>query len=214
VRELFIAESLADPADDLLAQAAQRAVPVTVVGDRVVSALAETQTPQGVFAVVDVPTSDGRESLNDARLVAALVGVADPGNVGTIIRTADAAGADAVVLTSGCADPYGGKAVRASAGSILRVPVVTDVPIGDVVGLLRRCGLTILAATGGGAELDRRAARSTDRMAWLFGSEAHGLPAEVEADADRRVRVPMRAGVESINVTAAAAVCLYATVLP
>jgi TrmH family RNA methyltransferase len=213
VRELFVAESVSGTMGELLAAAVQRDVHVTWVGERAVAALAETETPQGVFAVVDLPAPDARSVLAGARDVAVLVAVADPGNVGTIIRSADAAGADAVVLTAGCADAYGGKAARASAGSVLRIPLLTGVEVEAAVPLLHEYGLTVVATSLDGVALDPAALRALPRVAWLFGSEAHGLPEVVRSSADHHVRLPMRAGVESLNVTAAAAVCLFLRVL-
>lgn len=212
VRELFVATDAADREVELLRSAARADVAVTVVADRVAESLAETQHPQGVVAVVELPHTslddivDGRP-----RLLAVLDRAGDPGNVGTVVRTADAAGADAVLLTRGCADPYGGKAVRASAGSVLHLPIVTDLSLPDVVGRLRAAGLTVLATTTTGDDLDGLDAVLGAPTAWLFGNEAHGLDEGDLDRADRRVRVPIHGRAESLNLAAAAAVCLYAS---
>jgi TrmH family RNA methyltransferase len=145
------------------------------------------------------------------RLVVLLVGAADPGNVGTVIRTADAAGADAVVLTTGSVDPYGGKCVRATAGSIVHLPVVTGVETGAAVEELRAGGLMVVATTLDGESLDGLEAELAAPTAWVFGTEAHGLSAADVARADRVVRVPIHGHAESLNLAAAAAVCLYAS---
>jgi TrmH family RNA methyltransferase len=173
------------------------------------AALSETVTPQGLVAVCELVQPSWPEVLaRDPRLLAALVAPNDPGNLGTIIRTADAAGADAVLLDGGV-DPYNGKAVRASAGSLFHLPVL-DVAAVTVLG----SGITSLAASGSGtSDLDELAddgmlARPT---VWLFGSEAHGLPDEVLHAADRTVRIPIYGRAESLNLAAAAAVCLYAS---
>jgi TrmH family RNA methyltransferase len=148
----------------------------------------------------------------EPRLVAMLCGVSDPGNAGTVIRTADAAGADAVVLTRGSTDPYSGKCVRASAGSLFHLPVVTGVSIAPTVTALHDAGLTVLATTLDGDSIDDLDDVLSGPVAWLFGNEAHGLDEAAVAAADRRVRVPIRGRAESLNLAAAAAVCLYSAV--
>lgn len=212
VRELFISASLAAREPTLVHEAADRGVAVTVVTDRVADSLGDTVHPQGVFAVVDIPRTDLAAGFGtDPDLVAVLCAVADPGNAGTVIRTADAAGADAVVLTKDSVDPYGGKCIRATAGSLFHLPVVTDVAVQEAVTAARDRGMTVLAAALDGRdlfELDEPLARPT---AWLFGGEAHGLDASTLALADERVRVPMSGRTESLNLASAAAVCLYAS---
>lgn len=176
--------------------------------------LSETVTPQGLVAVcrfVDVALSAAMARA--PRLVAVLVEPNDPGNAGTVLRTADAAGADAVVFAGGV-DVYNGKAVRASAGSVFHLGVVVDAVIGDVVAAAREAGLTTLATTGAGVrDLDDLADDGTLACPtmWLFGNETHGLPGHVLAAADTTVRVPIHGAAESLNLAAAAAVCLYAS---
>jgi TrmH family RNA methyltransferase len=213
VLELFVTADAATRDVELLRLAATRGLPVALVSDRVAAALGDTRQPQGVVAVVAVPTPDLPAVLSRRpALVVVLVEAGDPGNVGTVIRTADAAGADAVVLTRGSADPYGGKCVRASAGSLFHLPVVTGVDVQDTIAALRAGGLGILATTLDGADLHEMDAALTTPVAWLFGNEAHGLAPETSAAADRQVRVPIHGQAESLNLSAAAAVCLYATV--
>jgi TrmH family RNA methyltransferase len=136
--------------------------------------------------------------------------IRDPGNAGTVLRTADAAGAGAVVFAGDAVDPYNGKAVRASAGSLFHLDVVRAPEPVAVVRALRAEGYTVLAADGYGpvALPDAPLGAPT---AWLFGSEAHGLPPELADAADHRVRVPLYGRAESLNLAAAAAVCLYAS---
>jgi len=169
--------------------------------------------PQGVVAVCRQLDVDLAAALaGRPRLVAVLAGIRDPGNAGTVLRTADAAGAGAVVFAGEAVDPYNGKCVRASAGSLFHLDLVRtpEVP----VDALRAAGLRVLAADPRGevslddAGLDADLALPT---AWLFGSEAHGLPPEVATAADVRVRVPIHGRAESLNLAAAAAVCLYAS---
>ena len=187
------------------------AVRVDEVSPAAADALSETVTPQGVVAVcrsVDVPLAD--VLVRAPRLVAALVEPRDPGNVGTILRTADAAGADAVIVSGDAVDVYNGKAVRASAGSLFHVPVVAGIAVADLGGT----GLTTLATSGqGDTDLDTLADDGSlaAPTLWLFGTEAHGLPDAALKLADRTVRVPIYGRAESLNLAAAAAVCLYAS---
>ncbi len=197
-----------DPADPLAVAAAALGVEVVEVSAQVLAALGETVNPQGLVGVA--PLLEG--ALPAApRLVAVLHEVNDPGNAGTVIRTADAAGADAVVFTGTSVDPHNGKCVRATAGSLWHLPVVTGTSLEDGVLELRRTGVQVFATSGAGeADLfdlpEPELARPT---AWLFGTEAHGLPEAAMAAADRRVRVPLRGRAESLNLATAAAVCLY-----
>jgi RNA methyltransferase, TrmH family len=212
VRELFVTAHAAERETDLLRRAAAADIRVTLVTDAVLAELAETVTPQGVVAVVAVPSTTLRSVLDRRpRLLVVLVGAGDPGNAGTVVRTADAAGADAVVLTGGSVDPYAGKCVRASAGSIFHLPVIAGVALDDVLAGARDAGLQILATTVEGTAVDTLGERLVRPTAWLFGNEAHGLPAAALAAADESVRVPIHGRAESLNLAAAAAVCLYAS---
>jgi len=200
---------------DLVRAAAGSGVDVQVVSGEVMSELAQTVTPQGLLAVcdfVDVPL----ETVTAARprLVALLANVRDPGNAGTVLRTADAAGADAVVFADASVDPYNGKCVRASAGSLFHLPVVAGTRLPATIGALRAAGLRVIAADGrAGATLDDPGARDAlaGPTAWLFGNEAWGLPTDLLALADQSLAVPIYGRAESLNLAAAAAVCLYAS---
>ena len=209
--ELFVLDS-----DDPLArQAAQQGVPVQQVDATVLGALAETVTPQGLVGVaplLDVPLETALHGT--PRLVVVLHEANDPGNAGTVIRTADAAGADAVVLTAGSVDPHNGKCVRATAGSLWHLPVVSGATADDVLAAARRTGLQVLATSGAGADdLDDLvdAGALAAPTLWLLGTEAHGLPDALLEAADRRVRIPVHGRAESLNLATAAAVCLYAS---
>jgi TrmH family RNA methyltransferase len=208
VTELFVEAGREDwPAEGV------RVSPVTPEG---LAALAETVTPQGVVAVARQRHHTGLGPVleRDPTLVVVLAGIADPGNAGTVLRTADAAGAAAVVFPDGTVDPYNGKVVRASAGSLFHVDLVRGGSPDDLVDELRSGGLTVLAADAHGAQdLDDLvdSGRLARRTAWLFGSEAHGLPEGLAGRADARVRVPIHGRAESLNLGAAAAVCLYAS---
>ena len=189
--------------------------PVTPVSRDVLAAMAETVTPQGVLGVAPLLEADLAEALAGApRLVAVLEAAQDPGNTGTVIRTADAAGADAVVLTAGSTDPHGGKCVRATAGSLWHLPVVSGPTVAQAVEAARAAGLQVLATTGAGeADLDdlADAGELSRPTAWLLGNEAQGLSAQALELADRAVRIPIHGRAESLNLATAAAVCLYAS---
>ncbi|MFI0421978.1 TrmH family RNA methyltransferase [Spongiactinospora sp. 9N601] len=209
--ELFATADAGSRHPEIMADAAAAGVPVHLASGEVMAELAQTVTPQGVLAVcrlLHVPLTEAVRS--DARLVAVLAHVRDPGNAGTVLRTADAAGADAVVFTDASVDPYNGKCVRASAGSLFHLPVVTGEPFARAVARLRESGLRVLAADGAG-ERTLDDVDLSGPTAWVFGNEAWGLPEEILAEADEVVRVPIYGGAESLNLATAAAVCLYAS---
>jgi len=206
VREVFVTESAAERHASLLDS---RQWPVHLVTDRAAKALSDTVTPVGLVAVCEMPATHLEDVLaGSPRLLAVAVEIGEPGNAGTLIRIADAMGAAAVVLAGHSVDPYNGKCLRASAGSIFTVPVVVASEVDEAVIALRAAGLQLLATTvDGETPLDQ--ANLSAPTAWLFGPEAHGLPADIAAAADHRVHIPMAGGAESLNVAAAAAICLY-----
>jgi TrmH family RNA methyltransferase len=182
---------------------------VHVVTERAAKALSETVTPVGLVAVCSVPKVGLADVIaDDPRLVAVAVEISEPGNAGTLIRVADAMGADAAVLAGHSVDPYNGKCMRASAGSIFSIPVVTEPNSHDALATLREAGLQVLATTVDG-ELSLDDAPLQAPTAWLFGPEAHGLPADLATKATHRVHIPMPGNAESLNVASAAAICLY-----
>jgi TrmH family RNA methyltransferase len=215
VTELFVTGPAWARQAELAEQAAGQGATVHTVSGEVMAELAQTVTPQGVLAVcrfVDVPL----ERLAGAapRLVVLLANVRDPGNAGTVLRTADAAGADGVIFSDASVDPYNSKCVRASAGSLFHLPVVAGSPLRQAAAELSRAGVRILAADGSARlELDQLEADGglSGPTAWLFGNEAWGLPADLLALADEAVAVPIYGRAESLNLAAAAAVCLYAS---
>lgn len=145
--------------------------------------------------------------------IAAFWQVRDPGNAGTVIRCADAFGADGVILTSGSVEIYNPKTVRSTVGSLFHMPILTGIPLADAVAKVKAMGMTVLAADGDGEALDLKAAAGelSGPIAWIMGNEAWGLPAEDARLADEVVAVPMWGQAESLNLSSAAAVCLYAT---
>jgi len=257
VRDVYLTPEAADRYAEIVADAGAARLHLHL-GD---AAVLDAMSPdaQGVLAVADLPEAArpathgevpvgplGADALDVVlaarpRLVAVLAQVRDPGNAGTVIRVADAAGADAVVVAGESVETTNPKVVRSTAGSLFHLPVVSGVPVADVVDALRRAGLAVLAADGTGdldlddlqdaAALagasgpaaaappapaapgadDRAAADLRAPTAWLFGNEAWGLPAEDRDRADAVVRVPLRGRAESLNLGTAAAVCLYAS---
>jgi TrmH family RNA methyltransferase len=215
VSQLFVTSPARARYPALVGAALAQRAEVQGVSGEVMAELAQTITPQGVLAVcrfVDVPL--GELTAAAPRLVVVLANVRDPGNAGTVLRTADAAGADAVIFSDASVDPYNSKCVRASAGSLFHLPVVASSPVAATVGALRAAGLTVLAADGSsGCPLPALAPPGilAGPTAWLFGNEAWGLPAETLALADQAVAVPIYGRAESLNLAVAAAVCLYAS---
>jgi TrmH family RNA methyltransferase len=184
-------------------------VPVHLVTERAAKALSETVTPVGLVAVCSVPETTLDDVLAGApRLVAVAVEISEPGNAGTLIRAADAMGADAVVLAGHSVDPYNAKCLRASAGSFFSIPVVAEPDAAHVVTSLAAAGLQVLATTVDG-EVSLDDVDLTVPTAWLFGPEAHGLPTELAGGATHRVWIPMPGNAESLNVASAAVICLY-----
>jgi TrmH family RNA methyltransferase len=203
LESLFVLDDL----DPLAVRARQAGIDVDPVGPRVMERLTSTVTPQGIVGVapfVDVPL----DRLAGAGCVAILHEVRDPGNAGTIMRSADAAGAAGVVFAGSTVDPYNTKTVRASAGSIFHVPLVRNVATAAAVAGVRERGFAIVAMDMHGEE-DLFDAELPAATAFVFGNEAHGLPDEVAELADRRVRVPQAGRAESLNLSAAATVCLF-----
>jgi TrmH family RNA methyltransferase len=210
--------ALADAAGDHLGiheAAVESGVPWRLVDQPALASLAETVHPQGLVAVcrfVDRPLADLLR--RTPRLVVICADVRDPGNAGAVLRCADAAGADLVVFSGQSVDPYNGKAVRASAGSLFHVPLAVAVDTAESVAALRASGLSVLATTGSG-EVDLDDALDAGLLAaptaWVFGNEAHGLAPDIAALADSRVRIPIHGRAESLNLATAAAVCLYAS---
>ncbi|MFF3946521.1 TrmH family RNA methyltransferase [Streptomyces sp. NPDC001902] len=213
--EVYVTPEAAARHEGIVAAAHAARVPVFTATDEVVAEMSDTVTPQGIIGLCRFLDTPFEEILRARpKLVAVLAHVRDPGNAGTVLRCADAAGAEAVVLTDASVDLYNPKAVRASVGSLFHLPVAVGVPMEAVVDGLRGAGVRLLAADGAGerdldAELDE--ATMGGPTAWIFGNEAWGLPEETRALADEVVRVPIHGRAESLNLATAAAVCLYAS---
>lgn len=213
--ELFTTVEAAERYTGIVDAARAAGARVHFAPDAVLAEVSQTVTPQGLVGVCRFLDSPFEEVLAARpKLVAVLAHVRDPGNAGTVLRCADAAGADAVVLTDASVDLYNPKSVRASVGSLFHLPVVVGVPVEQAVAGLKSAGVRILAADGAGQnDLDDELDAGTmgGPTAWVFGNEAWGLPEETRALADAVVRVPIHGKAESLNLATAAAVCLYAS---
>jgi TrmH family RNA methyltransferase len=215
VREVFVTAYAADRHGDLIDEARDQSAPIYFVTGEVLDALADTVTPQGIVAVcsfIDVPLETAIAGTSSLGVL--LAQVRDPGNAGTVIRCADAAGAQSVVFSAGSVDAYNGKTVRASVGSLFHVPFTTGVDLADAVAAYQAAGFQVLAADGSG-EVDLDEAADTELLSkptvWLFGNEAWGLPEADTALADAVVRIPLYGQAESLNLSTAAAICLFAS---
>ncbi|MGW5057154.1 TrmH family RNA methyltransferase [Streptomyces sp. NPDC004096] len=213
--ELFTTPEAAERYPDIVGAARDAGARVHLAAEEVIADVSTTVTPQGLVGVCRF-LDTGFDTILSARprLVAVLAHVRDPGNAGTVLRCADAAGADAVVLTDASVDLYNPKAVRASVGSLFHLPVAVGVPVEHAVSGLKKAGVRILAADGAGdRDLDDELDEGTmgGPTAWVFGNEAWGLPEETRTLADAVVRVPIHGKAESLNLATAAAVCLYAS---
>ncbi|GAB18998.1 putative RNA methyltransferase [Gordonia effusa NBRC 100432] len=210
---LLVRDADIDRFADLIARGIDDGVQVLQLTPRAADKLAETSTTPGVFAVCASLDADLGELLGtQPRLLAIAVEMREPGNAGTLIRCADAMGADAVILLGDSVDPHNGKCVRASAGSIFHVPVIRERDIAAGLDAVRTAGLTILAtAADGELTLDDASTILAGPTAWLFGNEAHGLSDDVAVSADHRISIPIRGRAESLNLAAASAICLYAS---
>ncbi|MHB1171692.1 MAG: TrmH family RNA methyltransferase [Lacisediminihabitans sp.] len=217
VVELYATPTALDRYTDIAQVAVDAGVDVEFVTEHVLDTMADTVTPQGMVAVChQFPTSvkdllkPGHDGLGP-KLIAILEEVRDPGNAGTIIRAADAAGADGVIFSGRSVDLYNPKVVRASTGSIFHLSVAVGAELESLLGKVRAAGLQVLAADIKGEDLlwARQEGVLGRPTAWLFGNEARGLSDQQLALADRAITVPIYGRAESMNLATAASVCLY-----
>lgn len=214
--QVFLAEPASEQSRRVARQCEAAGIPVLTVTPEALATLADAETPQGVVGIARRPPADLGTLLDTATLLVIAEGVADPGNAGTIIRTADAAGADGVVLTTGSVDPTNAKAVRASAGSLFHLPVIDGVDIDRIVAGCRAAGLRLVAAAAH-ASTQYYDLSLKEPTAIVFGNEAHGLSPAFACQVDMTVSVPMRRSArpgyrghaESLNLATTAAVVLF-----
>ncbi|MEO6827993.1 MAG: RNA methyltransferase [Microbacteriaceae bacterium] len=212
VAELYATPTALERYGEISQAAVDAGITVEFVTEHVLEAMADTVTPQGLVAVCrQFPTAVKDIFAAGPTLIAILEEVRDPGNAGTIIRAADSAGADAVILTGRSVDVYNPKVVRSSTGSIFHLPIAVGVEFADVRARAREADLQVLAADVKGDDLliARRDGALRKPTAWVFGNEARGLTDENLALADRVITVPIYGSAESMNLATAASVCLY-----
>jgi TrmH family RNA methyltransferase len=213
IEKIFATEAFKEKYPELISRAEQARVTLTLVSETALRALSDTTPPQGVVAVCQ----QFHVSLEDViasqpKLIAFLAQIRDPGNAGTVLRAADAAGADAVVFSKGSVDIYNPKVVRSTTGSMFHLPFVVEADIELAIDSLKQAGLQVLAADISGTSLAGiDSASLTKPTAWLFGNEAWGLEPAVSALADQLVQVPIFGAAESLNLATAASVCMYAS---
>ena len=210
--EFFATPTAIERHGELRELAAAAGVEVEYTTEAVLDAMADTVTPQGVVAVArQFPVSIREIFGASPRLIAVCEEVRDPGNLGTIIRAADAAGADAVVLTGRTVDPYNPKVVRATTGSLFHLPIALTTDLAEALELARGAGLRVIAADVKGDDLleARDSGILAEPTAWLFGNEARGLEDSALTLADLALRLPIYGRAESLNLATAASVCLY-----
>lgn len=209
--DVFVTEQAAGTFAEVITTAEYMDVYVHAITDTAAKHLSDMVTTTGIFAVCKpVLWSVGAALRGKPSFVVVGVDTNDPGNAGTMIRIADVCGADAVIFAGDCVDPESGKAVRASAGSLFHLPVARERNIQDVLGQLKAAGLQTVATTiDGEVSLENASEMLSAPTAWLFGNEAHGLPAEISEGADARVSIPIQGSAESLNLATASAMCLW-----
>jgi TrmH family RNA methyltransferase len=212
VVELFATPTAAEQYAALVTAAPR----TSYVDERALASLSDSVSPAGVVAVcsfLDVPLQDVlTPAAAGGGVVTVAADVRDPGNAGTLVRTSDALGVDGVALAGHSVDVYNAKTVRASAGSVFHLPLALEPDPAAAVATASGDGLVVLAADGDGElDLDDAGELLSGPVAWLFGNEAWGLPPELGALADHRVRIPISGGAESLNLSTAVAICLHET---
>lgn len=212
VVELFATPAAVDRHPELRAAADAAGLDIVYAADAVLEAMADTVTPQGIVAVARQSPSALRDVFDGTpRLIAICEEIRDPGNLGTIIRAADAAGADAVVLTGRTVDPYNPKVVRSTTGSLFHLPIAVGADLAAAVERARGAGMRVVAADVKGEDFLAHRATLAEPTAWLFGNEARGLDDDALGLADLALRLPIYGAAESLNLATAASVCLYET---
>lgn len=209
--ELFATEDAFARHSDLFSRAADARIQTQLVTDAVLAAMSDTSTPQGVLAVCEQLHVDLDQVLDQKpRLIALLANIRDPGNAGTVLRAADAAGADAVIFSANSVDLYNPKVVRSTTGSLFHLPIVVEADLEATISSLQAAGIQVFAADGGGVLITELEAGSLEApTVWVFGNEAWGFEQPTLDAVDRVVGLPLYGAAESLNLATAASVCLY-----
>jgi TrmH family RNA methyltransferase len=206
---VFCRETMADNSRlaDLHSQAREQNIPIQETNRRAMLGMCDTETPQGVLGIVGMPTWDRPAAGASSRSVLLLDRIRDPGNLGLILRTAEAAGVDALFIARKSVELYNPKVVRASMGSIFRLPVFRDQDLDAVIPELQARGVTVYATHMDGTSYET--VQPSQPWALLLGNEAFGVDPALSASADTLISVPMAAPVESLNVAIATGILLY-----
>lgn len=213
VEELYATQEALDRYPELFDRAQASRIDLQLVSEPVLKALTDTTTPQGVVAVcrqLDVTL----EAIFAAKpkLIALLANIRDPGNAGTVLRAADAAGADAVIFSDNSVDVYNPKVVRSTTGSLFHLPIATGADIAEVIAMAKASGHQVFAANGGAEEIPELGqATLAKSTTWVFGNEAWGFEQTTLDLVDKQVSVPIYGAAESLNLATAASVCLYSS---
>ena len=203
VKAVFVDEKRAEDFAHLLSKAQGE---VYAVPEHVLAAISQVKTPQGVAAVCGLPEARSLADMGDKLIL--LENVQDPGNVGTVLRTLDAAGFDGCIFTPGCADPFGPKTLRATMGSVFRVPMCTVDSAASAAETLAQSGYAVIGAALDGEPFYERGLLP-DKLCVIIGNEGQGMTKEALAACTHRYRLPMRGGAESLNAAVAAAIFMY-----
>ncbi len=203
-RTLVVDAARREEYEPLIAEAADAGCDILLVTTAILAAVSEAKTPQGVACTAAIPQPP---KALDGRLLVALDGVQDPGNVGTILRTADAAGFSGALLSSACADLYGAKTLRATMGSVFRVPTLRTGDLSAALEEMKRRGYAVVATELGGADFYAHCPH--EKAVLVIGSEGRGVSAPVRAVATHHLALPMRGGAESLNAAVAAGIMIY-----
>lgn len=208
VQSIFYTAIEDDRTRAVLEEAAAKQIKLVCVSDKVLKKIADTETPQGIIAVCERRSKRLDDFLASSKMLLVLDRVTDPGNIGTMLRTADAAGVGGLLLLQGCADIYAPKTVRASMGSLFHLPVLSGLSEELLVQAARKAGYELLVTCLDGAE-NLYKADLQGRLAFVMGNEANGVSDALLAAADKRVFIPMQGRAESLNVAMAAGIVMF-----
>lgn len=208
VQSIFYTAIEDDRTRAVLEQAAAKQIKLVCVSDKVLKKITDTETPQGIIAVCEMRCKRLDDFLASGKMLLVLDRVTDPGNIGTMLRTADAAGVGGLLLLQGCADIYAPKTVRASMGSLFHLPVLSGLSEELLVQAARKAGYELLVTCLDGAD-NLYKADLQGRLAFVMGNEANGVSDALLAAADKRVFIPMQGRAESLNVAMAAGIVMF-----
>lgn len=197
-----------DRAEELARELSQTGAEILRMAEEPFRSFSQVQSPEGIAAAVGIPDTRLEDLPEEATLIVAAVDLRDPGNMGSLVRTADAAGADALVAAGTCVDVFDPKVVRASAGSVFHLPIVNDAPPMGLILWARESGVRTIAAHLENAK-PHTGIRYPKQAMVLVGNEANGLREEIAKNADHRAYIPMPGRAESLNVTVAAGILIW-----